>query len=394
VIDPNAWHHGKTQGLGRLDPDFPIEDKIVPADKNRRAEPQRADRAHDLHMRRPAFACLALWQIEIVWSNAHEVELRQRVVPPFARRRSGLGKLQEIFAPAAAFPLQLMLKSLPLAKGIMPGPNHQIYLLIDFLGAKDFAANLLRRGGAVRGIDEKPTQLFSYVDLERRIPLDHPLRLIRALVDKVLTGQSRTFTKLYARDGRPGIPPERLLRALLLQAFYSVRSERLLMEQLDYNLLFRWFVGLSADDSVWDASSALQGARRSSDSSARGTPFIRGARQLPSLDNIRGVDLSCFTFNKVTTPLAENWYLRLFDGTALCSGLANVATSPPRIAALVRMEASVGDGLGAISVALDIAKSDTGALSGKSFVVKENIDVAGYLSRNGNPSWAASTRYV
>src|SRR6201997_1040280 len=106
----------------------------------------------------------------------------------------------------------------------------------------------------MRGIDEKPTQLFSYVDLERRIPLDHPLRLIRALVDKVLAGQSRTFTKLYARDGRPGIPPERLLRALLLQAFYSVRSERLLMEQLDYNLFFRWFVGLSADDPGLDAT--------------------------------------------------------------------------------------------------------------------------------------------
>ena len=70
----------------------------------------------------------------------------------------------------------------------------------------------------------------------------------------MLAGQSQTFTKLYARDGRPGIPPERLLRALLLQAFYSVRSERLLMEQLDYNLLFRWFVGLSADDPVWDAT--------------------------------------------------------------------------------------------------------------------------------------------
>jgi transposase len=106
----------------------------------------------------------------------------------------------------------------------------------------------------MRGIDEKPSQLFSYVNLERRVPSDHPLRAIRALVDAVLAGQSRTLTKLYARDGRPGIPPERLLRALLLQAFYSVRSERLLMEQLDYNLLFRWFVGLSADDPVWDAT--------------------------------------------------------------------------------------------------------------------------------------------
>src|ERR1700756_2191784 len=104
------------------------------------------------------------------------------------------------------------------------------------------------------GIDEKPTQLFSYVDLERRLAPDHPLRAIRALVDNALAALSRTFTRLYARDGRPGIPPERLLRALLLQAFYSVRSERLLMEQLDYNLLFRWFVGLSADDPVWDAT--------------------------------------------------------------------------------------------------------------------------------------------
>jgi transposase len=106
----------------------------------------------------------------------------------------------------------------------------------------------------MRGIDEKQTQLFSYLDLERRIAPDHPLRAIRALVDKVLAGLSRTFTRLYAQEGRPGIPPERLLRALLLQAFYSVRSERLLMEQLDYNLLFRWFVGLSADDPVWDAT--------------------------------------------------------------------------------------------------------------------------------------------
>ena len=82
----------------------------------------------------------------------------------------------------------------------------------------------------------------------------HPLRAIRELVDAALKELSRDFDKLYARDGRPSIPPERLLRALLLQAFYTVRSERQLMEQLDYNLLFRWFVGLSADDPVWDAT--------------------------------------------------------------------------------------------------------------------------------------------
>jgi transposase len=90
--------------------------------------------------------------------------------------------------------------------------------------------------------------------LEERIPADHPLRVIRQLVDAALAELSRTFVKLYARDGRPSIPPERLLRALLLQAFYTVRSELQLMEQLHYNLLFRWFVGLSADDPVWDAT--------------------------------------------------------------------------------------------------------------------------------------------
>ena len=106
----------------------------------------------------------------------------------------------------------------------------------------------------MRGEDERSEGFFSYVRLDTRIPADHPLRAIRALVDDALTGLSRDFNKLYARAGRPSIPPERLLRALLLQAFYTVRSERQLMEQLNYNLLFRWFVGLSADDPVWDAT--------------------------------------------------------------------------------------------------------------------------------------------
>lgn len=106
----------------------------------------------------------------------------------------------------------------------------------------------------MRGEDERSEGFFSYVRLEARISADHPLRAIRDLVDVALRELSPTFAQLYARDGRPSIPPERLLRALLLQAFYTVRSERQLMEQLDYNLLFRWFVGLSADDPVWDAT--------------------------------------------------------------------------------------------------------------------------------------------
>ena len=99
----------------------------------------------------------------------------------------------------------------------------------------------------MRGEDHWAASFFSYVSLEQRIPADHPLRPIRMLVDEALRSLSPTFNKLYARDGRPSIPPERLLRALLLQTFYTVRSERLLMQQLDYNLLFRWFVGLSVD---------------------------------------------------------------------------------------------------------------------------------------------------
>src|SRR5271154_3322163 len=106
----------------------------------------------------------------------------------------------------------------------------------------------------MRGLDEQTCGLFSYVSCEARVPAEHPLRLIRAVVDEALDVLSPEFDGLYARLGRPGIAPEKLLRALLLQAFYSIRSERQLMEQLDYNLLFRWFVGLSMDAPVWDAS--------------------------------------------------------------------------------------------------------------------------------------------
>jgi transposase len=106
----------------------------------------------------------------------------------------------------------------------------------------------------MRGTDRHQAHLFSYVSPERRVPADHPLRPIRVMVDAALERLSPRFTALYAHTGRPSIPPEKLLRALLLQVFYSVRSERLLMEQLDYNLLFRWFVGLNMDEPVWDAT--------------------------------------------------------------------------------------------------------------------------------------------
>ena len=106
----------------------------------------------------------------------------------------------------------------------------------------------------MRGSDQNSGSLFSYVDLEQRVPAKHPLRVIRAIVNDVLAALDEEFEKLYEGTGRQSIAPERLLRASLLQAFYSVRSERQLMEQIDYNLLFRWFVGLGIDDPVWDHS--------------------------------------------------------------------------------------------------------------------------------------------
>src|SRR4051812_43074869 len=106
----------------------------------------------------------------------------------------------------------------------------------------------------MRGEDERSGKLFSYVDLEARVRRDHPLRAIRTIANEALSALEREFAGLYAPIGRPSIPPEKLLRAMLLQAFYSIRSERLLMERLEYDLLFRWFVGIGVDDAVWDHS--------------------------------------------------------------------------------------------------------------------------------------------
>jgi transposase len=106
----------------------------------------------------------------------------------------------------------------------------------------------------MRGADDQQNHIFSYLSPEERVRNDHPLRAIRAMVDEALTQLSGQLDAMYASVGRPSIAPEKLLRAQLLQMLYSVRSERLLMEEMDYNLLFRWFVGLNADDEVWDAT--------------------------------------------------------------------------------------------------------------------------------------------
>jgi len=114
----------------------------------------------------------------------------------------------------------------------------------------------------MRGADYQQSQMFSYVSPEARVPKTHPLRKIRLMVDQALKEMDAQFNAMYARTGRPSIAPEKMIRALLLQMFYTVRSERLLMEMLDYNLLFRWFVGLNTDEAVWDASSFSKNRER------------------------------------------------------------------------------------------------------------------------------------
>jgi transposase len=114
----------------------------------------------------------------------------------------------------------------------------------------------------MRGADEQPGSMFSYISPEERVPQDHPLRAVRRMTDRALERLSPRFGTLYVKFGRPSVAPEKLLRALLLQALYSIRSERQLMEQLDYNILFRWFVGLGMDDPVWTPTTFTKNRER------------------------------------------------------------------------------------------------------------------------------------
>ncbi len=137
----------------------------------------------------------------------------------------------------------------------------------------------------MRGQSASDDELFSFVRLEERVPVDHPLRAIRSLADEVLAGLSGRFSALYARTGRPSIPPEMLLRATLLQALYPVRSARMLMEQINYNLLFRWFVGLSMDAQVWHPTGFTHNRDRLLQADvARG--FLQGLLALPRVKRL------------------------------------------------------------------------------------------------------------
>jgi transposase len=148
----------------------------------------------------------------------------------------------------------------------------------------------------MRGTDARSGELFSSVDLETRVPAKHPLRLVRRVVNDVLAGLDGDFAKAYAHGGRSSIPPERLLRALLLQAFYTIRSERQLMEQLDYNLLYRWFVGLGVEARV-GADGVYKEPRQASRSR-------RGAQVPCRADGPRGASRRTSTFSVDGTQIA------------------------------------------------------------------------------------------
>ena len=137
----------------------------------------------------------------------------------------------------------------------------------------------------MRGEDRDSGALFSYVSCEARVPADHPLRAIRAIVGEALDVLSPAFEELYSKTGRPSIAPEKLLRALLLQAFYGIRSERQLMEQLNYNLLFRWFAGLSMDAPVWDATVYS----KNRDRLIAGDIAVRFLRAIVGTERVRGL---------------------------------------------------------------------------------------------------------
>jgi transposase len=143
----------------------------------------------------------------------------------------------------------------------------------------------------MRGNEKRSESLFSYVRLEERIPADHPLRAIRTLVDAALAPLNERFEALYSPLGRPSIAPETLLQATLLQAFFSVRSERQLMEQIDYNLLFRWFVGLSLDEGVWHPTVFTHNRDRLLEANVA-RDFLASLLALPQVKRLLSSDMS------------------------------------------------------------------------------------------------------
>ena len=193
----------------------------------------------------------------------------------------------------------------------------------------------------MRGKDVQQQAMFSYLSPEARVPRDHPLRPIRNMVNQALAELSGDFQAMYSREGRPSIPPEKLLRALLLQVLYTIRSERLLMEQLDYNLLFRWFVGLSMDDKVWNHSVFSKNRERFLRSDLAAAFFRR------ILDQAAAADLLSDEHFTVDGTLIEAWAslksFRLKDGPPPEGGGRNPAVDFHGEKRLNRTHASTTD---------------------------------------------------
>jgi len=174
----------------------------------------------------------------------------------------------------------------------------------------------------MRGKDEQQLDVFSYVSPEQRVPQDHPLRLLRVMTDEALRELQPRFHKLYAKTGRPSIAPEKLLRALLLQALYSVRSERLLMEQLDYNLLFRWFVGLNMDDAIWDVTVFTKNRERLLDGDIAEAFFqavLQQARERSLLSDEHRRVLRMAEDDRAVAESSASWNFQGGMGLHLCS---------------------------------------------------------------------------
>ena len=153
----------------------------------------------------------------------------------------------------------------------------------------------------MRGIDHQQSDMFSYLSPEQRVRKDHPLRTVRAMTDEILERMSPLFDAMYADGGRPSIPPEKLLRAQLLQMLYSVRSERLLMEEIDYSILYRWFVGLNLDEQVWDATTFTKNRDRLLEA-AVAKEFLAQV-----VERARGAGLICDEHFTVDGTLLDAW---------------------------------------------------------------------------------------
>ena len=214
----------------------------------------------------------------------------------------------------------------------------------------------------MRGSDATSGSLFSYVYLEDRVPAKHPLRTIRAIVNDVLISLDAEFERLYEGTGRQSVAPERLLRASLLQAFYSVRSERQLMEQINYNLLFRWFVGLGIDDAVWDHSTFSKNRDRLLDADVA-AKFLEAVLQHPR------VNASCRT----TT----------FRSTARWS-----KPGPPSRASAPRTATTIRLRRGAMANAISMARSAPTTTMKARPTPTPSCSARATASRQSSTSWA------